>query len=163
MCAWKIAAIAFLFGVCLPGYAVDTGMMTVNFRGRVVDKNPCTINNDEQIIVPFGNISKKDADGVTIKKNLNVSVKCTGLSSGDGLRMKIVGTSDTYDYILDTNMKGMGIVFYKNGSRVDINTWFNLPNPADSLILAASPNIIGENISTGGDFNASATLLINIQ
>ncbi|MBM7345420.1 fimbrial protein [Pantoea coffeiphila] len=163
MFAWKMTAIAFIFGLCLPCYAADTGGTAVNFRGRVVDKNPCTINNDNQIIVPFGNVLKENADGEKIKKNLNVSVKCTDLNTNDKLKMQITGSSNFSEYILDTSMKDMGIVFYNNDDLIELNTWFNLPDPAESLILTASPVILDKNSTASGDFNATATLLVSIQ
>lgn len=163
MFAWKMTAIAFLLGVCLPSYAVDKGPMAINFKGRVVDKNPCSINNDNQIVVPFGVVLKNDADGEKIKKNLNVSVKCTGLDASDKLKMQIVGSSNFSKYILDTDTKDMGIVFYKNGAMIELNKWFNLPDPAESMILTASPKFLDQKNSTGGEFTATATLLINLQ
>lgn len=164
MFIWKMSAVVLLISTCLPCYAVDSGGTLVNFRGRVVDQNPCTINNGEQIVVPFGNVSPKTADGETIKKKLNISVKCTGVNNDNGLKMQIIGASSLFDFVLDTSMDEMGIVFYKNNTIVDLHTWFTLPVPAESLLLTASPVMKNEgNGLRGGEFKASATLLINLQ
>lgn len=163
MFSWNITTIALLCGVCLSCYSADQGGTAVLFSGRVVDKNPCAINNDNQIIVPFNNVSKDDADGKKIQKKLDITIKCTNEYINDDLKMQIIGSSSVSDYILDTSMKDMGIMFYSNGVPVKLHTWFNLPSPAESLFLTASPALMNKNDVDGGEFTASATLLVNIQ
>lgn len=160
----KISAVMLLVSTCLPSYAVESGATLVNFRGRVVDQNPCTINNGEQIFVEFNNVSPKTADGETIKKKININVKCEGANNDNGLKMQIIGSASDYEFVLDTSMAEMGIAFYVNNTVVDLHTWFTLPKPAESLLLAASPVLKEENVKLpGGEFKATATLLVSLQ
>nr|WP_314425078.1 fimbrial protein [uncultured Erwinia sp.] len=162
MFIWRIPAAVLLIGACLHCYAIDKGATMVQFSGQVVDQNPCKINNDEQVLVPFGNILQKNADGKQIQKKLNINVKCTGVNN-DALKMQIVGTTSFSDNVLETDMDDLGIVFYQNGSPVKLHTWFDLPQPAESLLLTASPIIQNGKSMGGGEFKATATLLVNIQ
>lgn len=164
MFSWKITVIALLLSTCLPCYAVGEGGTMVNFKGLVVEKNPCSINNDSQITVPFNKVNVNDADGKKIQKKLDIKVQCTGSTSKDRLKMQIIGETSNDNYILDTDrIDDVGIKFYQNGNPIQLRTWFNLPNPVESLSLTASPMILHGNDQTGGDFKATATLLLNVQ
>ncbi|ROR08672.1 fimbrial protein [Erwinia sp. JUb26] len=161
MFAWKIPVVVLLMSTCLQAYA--DGPARFNFKGRVVDKNPCTINNGKQILIPFDNITQEKSDGKQIQKKIDLNVVCTEEYVNSALRMQILGTASFADNVLKTDMDDLGIVFYKNGAPVELQTWFNLPKPASSLLLTASPIANGKSKMPGGNFTASATLLVNIQ
>lgn len=163
MFTWKMSAMVLLMGTCLHCYAAkEMGATQVNFKGHVIDNIACTINNDKEIVVQFGNVSSKMADGKQIIKKLDIKITCIGEYSS-GLKMQIIGTSSTSDYVMKTTMDDMGIVFYQNQTPVELHKWFSLPKPVENLQLTASPLLKENSNIKGGEFKAYATLLVGVQ
>lgn len=164
MFTWKMSAMVLLIGTCLHCYAAnEQGATQVNFKGRVIDNVACTINNDQAILVKFDRITPKMADGKQVIRKLDVKITCMDEYKDSGLKMQIVGTPSTSDYVMKTSLDDMGIVFYQNQTPVELHKWFNLPKPAENLQLTASPLLKENSNIKGGDFNASATLLVSVQ
>ncbi|EJA1723937.1 type 1 fimbrial protein [Escherichia coli] len=68
--------IAIAFSLCAVAHAANQGQGVVNFKGTVIDA-PCGIDPDSaDQTIDFGQISKShlDADGISVKKDLNIKL-----------------------------------------------------------------------------------------
>ncbi|WP_257017577.1 fimbrial protein [Serratia fonticola] len=157
-------------GYCLAGVlfsalltSVPVSAMPVNIRGTVILPPPCTINNNQTIWVDFGDeVMTTRIDGVNYKQTIAYSLSCDIQKSND-LKMRIQGgTAGFGTGLLGTNKGDLGIALYYGTQRLNINTWFNYTYPNQPVLYAVPVKRSGATL-TGGEFTASATLLIDYQ
>ncbi|RDL18795.1 fimbrial protein [Serratia fonticola] len=157
-------------GYCLAGVlfsalltTVPVSAMPVNIRGTVILPPPCTINNNQTIWVDFGDeVMTTRIDGVNYKQTISYSLSCDIQKSND-LKMRIQGGPAGFGTgLLGTNKGDLGIALYYGTQRLNINTWFNYTYPNQPVLYAVPVKRSGATL-TGGEFTASATLLIDYQ
>ncbi|MFV8987814.1 fimbrial protein [Serratia fonticola] len=157
-------------GYCLTGVlfsvlltSVPVSAMPVNIRGTVILPPPCTINNNQTIWVDFGDeVMTTRIDGVNYKQTISYSLSCDIQKSND-LKMRIQGGPAGFGTgLLGTNNGDLGIALYYGTQRLNINTWFNYTYPTQPVLYAVPVKRSGATLA-GGEFNASATLLIDYQ
>ncbi len=153
---------AILLGMLLVA-APSSANMPVNIRGTVLLPPPCTINNNQTIVVDFGDeVMTTRIDGVNYKQSLTYSLQCD-IQKSNELKLSIQGSVAGFGTgLLQTDKSGLGIALYNGTQPLDLNTWVNYTYPAQLEIYAAPVKQSGVTL-TGGVFNASATLLIDYQ
>ncbi|AHG21885.2 hypothetical protein Z042_21425 [Chania multitudinisentens RB-25] len=137
--------------------------MPVNIRGTVIVPPPCTINNNQTIQVDFGDeVMTSRIDGVNYKQAITYSLSCD-IQKSNNLQMRIQGNGASFNLgVLRTNKTELGIALYRGTQPLNINTWFNYTYPSQPVLYAVPVKRSGTNL-TGGEFTASATLLIDYQ
>lgn len=163
MISWRMCPALLLIGICLNGYAEFKTPAQFQFSGTVVEPPSCTLNGGNPIEINFGHIEKNKADGKQIMETFDPQLKCSGSDGRKLLKMQISGTPSFTEDVLETTIDGLGIRFYQNSEAIRLRQWFNLPNPASSLVLSASPIIKSGGDTKAGDFTASATLMVTFQ
>ncbi|MGL5388526.1 MAG: fimbrial protein [Enterobacterales bacterium] len=150
-----------LFSVLLT--SVPASAMPVNVRGTIILPPPCTINNNQTIRVDFGDeVMTTRIDGVNYKQTIVYSLDCDIQKSND-LKMSIQGgTAGFGTGLLSTSKSDLGIALYYGTQQLNINTWFNYSYPNKPVLYAVPVKRSGATL-TGGEFTASATLLIDYQ
>jgi type 1 fimbria pilin len=150
-----------LFSVLLTSFPASA--LPVNIRGTIILPPPCTINNNQTIRVDFGDeVMTTRIDGVNYKQTIVYSLSCEIQKSND-LKMSILGgTAGFGTGLLSTNKNDLGIALYYGTQRLNINTWFNYTYPNQPVLYAVPVKRSGATL-TGGEFTASATLLIDYQ
>lgn len=150
-----------LFSVLLTSASVSA--MPVNIRGTIILPPPCTINNNQTIRVDFGDeVMTTRIDGVNYKQAIAYSLNCE-IQKSNNLKMSIQGgTAGFGTGLLSTNKSDLGIALYYGTQQLNINTWFNYTYPNQPVLYAVPVKRSGATL-TGGEFTASATLLIDYQ
>ncbi|TQI82243.1 type 1 fimbria pilin [Serratia fonticola] len=153
--------IGALLGVLLTSVPVNA--MQVNIRGTVILPPPCTINNNQTIRVDFGDeVMTTRIDGVNYKQVISYTLDCDIQKTND-LKMSIQGGPAGFNSgLLSTNKPDLGIALYQGTQQVNINSWFNYTYPNQPVLYAVPVKRSGATL-TGGEFAASATLLIDYQ
>lgn len=143
--------------------SVPASAMQVNIRGTIILPPPCTINNNQTIRMDFGDeVMTTRIDGVNYKQAIVYSLNCDIQKSND-LKMSIQGGTVGFGTgLLSTNKADLGIALYYGAQRLNINTWFNYTYPNQPVLYAVPVKRNGTTL-TGGEFTASATLLIDYQ
>lgn len=153
--------VGVLFSVLLTSIAANA--MPVNIRGTIILPPPCTINNNQTIRVDFGDeVMTTRIDGINYKQTIVYSLNCD-IQKSNNLKMSIQGgTAGFGTGYLSTNKSDLGIALYYGTQRLNINTWFNYTYPNQPVLYAVPVKRSGATL-TGGEFTASATLLIDYQ
>ncbi|MSH69474.1 fimbrial protein [Escherichia coli] len=120
--------IAIAFSLCAVAHAANQGQGVVNFKGTVIDA-PCGIDPDSaDQTIDFGQISKShlDADGISVKKDLNIklvncepnkSVKVTFSGATIASAANELGTAgDTGTAVVISGQDGKLVSFGTEGS-----------------------------------------------
>ncbi|HCU0429594.1 TPA: fimbrial protein [Serratia marcescens] len=132
----------------------------MTFRGTLIAPPACTIDDDNQVDVNFGDrVGINKVDGVNYRQELNYQIHCENSSSGTwAMKLSLLGSPAGFDSnALVTNKDDLGIRIYQNdkpftpGSELAIN----LTSPPR---LEAVPVKRGGSTLTEGVFEAWATL-----
>lgn len=129
----------------------------------VIQTMSCVINGGKEIDVDFGSTLKTTLiDGSQYKTAVTYTVTCSGNSS-NALKMQIKGTAAGFDATaLATDKTNLGLALLKGGKKQAINAWFNFTYPTLPVLEMVPVKKAGATLSTG-EFNASATLLVDVQ
>lgn len=154
--------VGILLGVLLAA-APAVANVPVNIRGTIILPPPCIINNNQTIRVDFGDeVMTTRVDGANYKQAISYSLNCE-IQKSNSLKMSIQGSPTSFNSgLLGTNKNDLGIALYHETQQLNINTWFNYTYP-NQPVLYAVPVKRGGATLTGGEFTASATLLIDYQ
>lgn len=135
---------------------------TVAVKVTVVAPPSCIINDNKTIDVDFGTVVAASVDGQRYMQTVNYTLECEGQTS-NAMRMLIKGNPTTFDSsALQTNIPDFGVALKANGEAVGINNWLKFTYP-EKPILQAIPVKKPGSTPNGGDFYASATLMIAYQ
>ncbi|EOZ7472401.1 fimbrial protein [Enterobacter hormaechei] len=122
---WRIRAV--LSGVVLiisaSAAAVQTGdSVNFNFTGHLVQRSYCTVNNDQVINVPFGNVGVNKVDSGEYIQDIDYQLNCKGLAAGSTVNMMIRATPTSWDsHAAVTDVIGLGVRFLKEGQAIELN------------------------------------------
>jgi len=134
----------------------------LSFKGTLIIPAPCTINNNTEKEINFGNNLVTDkVDGVNYRKNVNYTLVCTNPPS-NALKLRLTATDAGYNNAIKTNMPNLGIQIYNGSSVQPLNTWFNFTYPTLPVLDAVPVKKSGTTL-TAGDFTATATLEVDYQ
>lgn len=135
---------------------------TINVKVTVVAAPSCVINDNRTIDVDFGTVVGPRVDGVLYERSVEYTLECTNPQS-NAMKIMIKGNPTTFDSsALQTNITDFGISLQANGSKLNVNDWlmFTYPNKP---VLKAVPVKRSGSTPVGGDFQASATMMIAYQ
>ncbi|HEC2037750.1 TPA: fimbrial protein [Klebsiella oxytoca] len=157
-----------LSAVTMPSRA-NSDSMIVNISGSIF-ASTCTVNTNKPITVEFGTVQVSQLASATA--SVPVTIACDTTPSGT-LSMEIQGTASSFDaQVLATDVPGLGIALGSKGTTqygmldlntfYDVSTAFGLTSKTGSFSLSA--NLISDGTTTlaGGEFNASATLVLQM-
>lgn len=152
------------FGMTLPQAQANTVNLELSLT--IIAAPECTLNNNQQQVVHFGDVLLTRIDGNNYKRPVPLSLACTNLSKND-LRMTLQGDATTFSSngALKTSNDKLGVVFYVNNTRQAINQPFAINYTAlPTLEVAPVKDTAASYLDTdGGDFSAFATLKVDYQ
>ncbi|HGL4620258.1 TPA: fimbrial protein [Citrobacter koseri] len=140
----------------------DTDM---NFHGTLIEAPPCTINNDADVFIEFGDtLGVGKIDGINYRKTVDAPIICELGASLDNLNIVFSGNPTSFDASAvvaiqenSGNQTDLGIRIFCNGAPVT----FNESIPVDPLsppdIEAVPVKMSGASLSEG-HFSAIATI-----
>ncbi|WP_254366070.1 fimbrial protein [Providencia rettgeri] len=158
--------IKFLYTLLVFSTFSYSASLTVGFNGNLISTPfECILNNSQKSMVHFGDILLSRIDGVNYKHTLTFELTCTNLAMNN-LALSIQGDPSNFNNgILKTSNPKLGLSFYINGIKQDINKKINF-NYLELPSLEVSP-VKNTNSSfddtDGGDFTALATLNVDYQ
>lgn len=163
--------LAGLLLAAVPGARAGTSSpsLNINISGTVV-ANACTVNDGNPVIVEFGNVPVNQIN--VTGQDISLTLTCDTPPTGT-VAMEINGTASAFDaQALATDVSGLGIVLGSKGTTqygvLDLNTFyevdkaFGLTAKTGTFTLHASLTSDGKSQFTGGEFNASATLVMQV-
>ncbi|MFS7242922.1 fimbrial protein [Serratia proteamaculans] len=154
----KTVATLLLLLTAQPGWANEP----ITVKG-VIQTMSCVINGGKEIDVDFGSTMKTTLiNGSQYKTKVAYTVSCSGNSS-NALKMQIKGTAAGFDATaLATDKTDLGLALIKGGKKQAINGWFNFTYPTLPVLEMVPVKKAGATLATG-DFNATATLMVDVQ
>ncbi len=134
----------------------------MNFHGVVMSR-PCgTINNNQPILVEFGNVMTTKVFGDNYRVKIDYTLNCNSVP-GAQLQMQIKGgESDFNGYFLKTSANNLGVKIDEGGVLRPINTWFPISITSAPDLWATLQKPVGASLSAG-EFNAIASMLFSYQ
>lgn len=178
-----LTVVASLWGTLDAGYHDESAILTqVKMRGSVLATQTCDFTSGKIIKVDFGKIMLPDiaSKGPVAgrEKLIDLDIKCTNISSGVAVKMKLTGDQDTNDsnYLKTTNpdvgiritehnsvtpISPAGGVFPASGSIVTDYTDYT--SQLGNVKLDAVPVNSSGNKPAQGAFSATGTITIELQ
>lgn len=142
----------------------ENGVSNLKFHGNLTVVN-CSVNDDTDTpMIEFGDVRTDLIDGTKYSQPLPVKITCAGDLSSLAIQYQIKGTAASFDTkVLNTNIAGLGIkVLNSTGTPLSINTWVDT-TPSATFSLSVVPVKDGTTQLSGGEFNATATLVIQMK
>lgn len=136
---------------------------TVNVSVTVIDEPACVVNGNQTIVVNFGNdMFTHKVDGNNYLEGINYTLECKN-SRLNTMRMQITGNTGTFkNKALQTSQPDLGIELRADGRTLPVNSWLNFTYPDIPKLQAIPVKNAGATL-TGGEFSATATLLVDYQ
>ena len=145
--------------------AASTAQSTITIKLTVLAPPPCEVTSPGggRVEVDFGNnIGINKIDGLNYRQPMNYAIKCsTGNVNGLALKLTIKGTAASFDSsnaALQTNVDGLGIRLYQNGTPFVLNQPLTITKNAPPTLEAVPVKQSGVALKEGA-FEATATLL----
>lgn len=151
--------------ILLSGHAfASTSTANLSVTVTVAAAN-CRINENQSLKIEFGTLQTSELSKATAK--VPVTIACDEDPQGT-VAMAILGTGSSFNaQALKTDVPGLGITLASPFAKVlDLNTYyevsnnFGLSSKVGSFDLTAHLVSDGQTELAGGDFNASATLIM---
>ncbi|ECZ2148956.1 fimbrial protein [Salmonella enterica] len=146
--------------------AAGTKTVQLELHLVVTQPPPCTVGGAS---VEFGDVLTTKVGDASQTKPVGYSLNCDGRAS-DYLKLQIQGTTTTIsgEQVLQTSVQGLGIRIQQAGNKqlvpVGITDWLNFTlSGSNGPELEAVPVKEPTTQLAGGDFNASATLVVDYQ
>lgn len=160
--------IGLLLGLCLGwagSAAAETAQTSITIKLTVLAPPACEVTSSAggKVEVDFGNnIGINKIDGVNYRQPMNYLIKCaTGSVKGLALKLTMKGTAADFDSTkaaLKTNVEGLGIRLYHDGSPFVLNEALTIDKDAPPKLEAVPVKKAGATLQEGA-FEATATLL----
>ncbi len=146
--------------------AADGGLTTLTISGNIVEPD-CVINDNQQIVVNFGEVLTTRIDGANYETPINYTLSCANLIRNT-LKINLKGTAASFGdgKLFMTDVSGLGIRV-QNAARTVITpntgtvsfTYANNSPPALYAVPVAQANAT----LPDGAFNGSATMVFSYQ
>lgn len=144
----------------IPSLVVVTSSSVIPFP------NTCSINNNVQINIPFGDVGmeqlKSDGPSSTIKLDQQLNYSCSSSLTQD-IAITLAATPASFDSNgIQSSLPDVGVVMMHNGEVVPPNKSFSskLVNGTGSDTVTFAPIIRSGATNVQGNFTASATLVM---
>ncbi|MGJ3355774.1 fimbrial protein [Providencia sp. Je.9.19] len=135
-----------------------------------VVSSPCSINNNQPLLVEFGDVLITRVDGVNYRKPIPYTLNCPADKLNNNmLKLQIQGTGITVlgpTLVLEVpNVPNFGIQLQRDNTPLAPNTWVNFTynSPADAPKLYAVPVMKPNTTLNVGAFRASSTMRVEYQ
>lgn len=147
----------------------DSNSLAINISGTISESS-CTVNANGTVAAEFGSVQTDELSSATA--SVPVTISCEGTPSGT-VSMEIKGTTSTFNrQALATDTPGLGITLGSTGTTqygildlnkfYDVTSAFGLTNKTGSFTLTAYLTSDGTTKLAGGEFNATATLVLQM-
>lgn len=135
----------------------------LTLHGKLINLT-CKISNDQPIDIDFGDEVVVDLlDGQHYQRDVPLQITCNQEYNGE-LNFTVVGVTSFEDSALETTIPDLGIRFLDASSNKPIEIGKSYPyKNNDNVDLIVVPVKAPNAKLTGGDFNASAELLVEPQ
>lgn len=161
----RLAALCCLIASSPYSLASDGGTTTLTITGNIVEPD-CVINNNQQIVVDFGEVLTTRIDGSNYETPIVYTLSCANLIRNT-LKINIKGTGASFDsQLYMTDVTGLGIQVYGAGKAVIVpnSGTLNFTYAANSPpALYAVPVKQTSATLPNGVFNGSATMVFSYQ
>ncbi|OWF82272.1 hypothetical protein B4907_13860 [Yersinia kristensenii] len=138
----------------------------MNFKGKLIEPPNCTINGGKAIEVDFGNeVMTSRVDGKLYSKPIVHGLKCTAPEL-KAMKLQIQGDGASFDSkSLKTTNENLAIEISANGNKLAPKEWLNFDYTDEASLpqLTAVPVKNKDKPLTGGDFTATATMMVDYQ
>ncbi|ENY5536620.1 fimbrial protein [Salmonella enterica] len=157
---------AFLIAFISFNVAADISAVSVNVN-VTIEANNCRVNENKPVTAEFGTVLVDQIAQAKVK--VPIVVACDIVPNGT-LSMAIKGTESSFNkQALQTDVSGLAITLSSPKSEIlDLNTYydvtksFGLTSKTGSFDLIAQLTQDNKVDLSGGEFNASATLVLQI-
>lgn len=133
----------------------------INVKVKVLS-SPCIINNNQPIIVEFGDVITGGVNGERYRKKMNYTIVCPG-NEQQKMTMRVTGETASFDSeVFLSSVQDLGLRIERDGLKV-------LPDIDFPFIYQALPEIMITPVKRegsrlpGGDFFASYTLTVGYE
>ncbi|HGE8335552.1 TPA: fimbrial protein [Serratia marcescens] len=134
----------------------------ISFRGTLNEPLACTLNNDRQISVDFGDdMMTTKVNGLNYTRAIDYTLECRN-NSKNTMRLKIMGVVAGFNNTaIQSSNVDLAIALRANGVAYTIGSWLNFTYP-NKPVLQAVPIKEGNSLSAGF-FSAGATMMVDYQ
>lgn len=164
----RVTAVLLVVLALLPEsvYAGMTQRVNITINVTVTAGN-CRINENQPVTAEFGTVQ---TDSLSMASaDVPVTIACNEVPAGT-ISMSINGTASTFDTnAIQANIKGLGVTLEtEQGTMIKPNTFYNVSDTFGLMSKTGSFNLKAGLISDektelpGGEFNASATLVLQV-
>lgn len=162
LCAIFLGALLLKTGSAFADSATANITVTVT-----VTANNCRVNENQSVKAEFGTVQISELSKASA--NVPVTVACDEVPAGT-LSMAIKGTGTSFNtQALKTDVAGLGITLTSPSSMAldlnkfyDVTSTFGLSGKTGTFNLTAHLTSDGKTELAGGEFNASATLVMQV-
>ncbi|NIG46425.1 fimbrial protein [Enterobacter sp. Acro-832] len=166
MCHHRIKKSISLFAGMLmsaSGMAAEGDTTVITVSGTLVDTPNCTVNNNNTIMVNFGDVVTTLIDGGEYKKTaLPYTLTCNSLAQ-QGLKMTLTGTASSVgSSYFATNRAQLGIKITYGDSIISPNDSLTFNYGVTPVLYAVPYSSNTAALPTGG-FSGSATMVFSYQ
>lgn len=133
----------------------------INFHGSLIEAPLCVINNNETIVVDFGDeVLTTRVDGEHYKMVVPISLDCSAALTVNQ-ELSISGSGAAFDAnALNSGVTDLGIALYVDGARYQLGQSVPFTYPKVPEIAAVPIKREGSTLS-GGTFRALASLVVD--
>lgn len=144
------------------GMAAQTGdHTTIMLYGKLIKATVCKLNNDNPIIVDFGNVGIMKVNSGNYIKDIDYTLECTNASATSVVNMTLLGTAEPWDAnALVSDVTGLGAKILYNGNPMVLQKPVNIAvgtTPKLQVQLVAQSGVTLEETP----FMVTGTLLIS--
>lgn len=162
---WYVLFLVILTAPVEEAFAT-AGATTIDVSVTVMESS-CTINDGKTITVDFGSVMVNQINEATA--SVPITISCDEVPSGT-LSMAVNGTASSFNTkALETDVSDLGITLMSpSKDMLDLNTFYDVSNVFGLSSKVGSFNLTAHLVSndgstiTGGAFNASATLVLQV-
>lgn len=137
----------------------------LKFSGTLIERPACTVNHEETIEIPFGDVAIDKIDGSNYLEIIGLYIYCDGPNT-DNVFMETItfgGTATDFNpAAIDTDVKGLGIEIRQNGTPLAIGDVLKFREINLPLLQAVPVKKNGASLQEGS-FEAWATIKVEYQ
>jgi type 1 fimbria pilin len=155
-----LLVLAVCFTVVGGAAALETNM---SFNGILIEDPSCVLNNNQPIMVDFGDVVISEINGVNYTQPVEYTLSCEA-KADKAMKLMIYGSAAPFNSsALATNKTNkLAIIFQANNSKLSVNNWVNFTYP-EIPKLTATPIKKSDATLKAGKFSAGATMMMDFQ
>lgn len=137
-------AVIFLIFTLEPALSAQTGdSVTYTFTGHLIQTvTPCTVNENEVINVPFGNVSVRKVTLGGYEQDINYRLDCgSSVDTFNKVSIKVTATTGSPDWdnkaLQSPEVPELGVEILKDGVAMELNKTISIDDPSHPPTLKA--------------------------